>query len=179
MFVNMLKGAVMDAKEAILGRRSIRKFKSDKVDKALINELLEAGFAAPSACNKRPLDFFVVTNEDKLEKMQSAGRFTTVTAPLVIVVCADMSRTLPRSYADYWLHDAAAATENILIRATSLGLGSLWCGVYLQKQPMEAIKELLSLPENIVPFSMIKIGYADETIPPHNGIDFEHTRFFE
>ena len=130
----------MNAKEAILGRRSIRKFKSDKVDTELINELLEAGFAAPSACNRRPLDFFVVTNEDKLEELQSAGSSATATAPLLIIICADMQRTLPGGYTDYWLHDAAAATENILIRAASLGLGSLWCGVYLQKSRMEAIK---------------------------------------
>ncbi len=169
----------MNAKEAILARRSIRKFKADKIDKELINELLEAGFAAPSACNKRPIDFFVVTNEDKLAKLQGAGRFTDISAPLVIIVAGDMSRTLPRSFSDYWIHDAGAATENILIRATSLGLGSLWCGVYLQKSLMDSIKEILSLPENTVPFSMIKIGYANESVPPHSGIDKEHVSYFE
>lgn len=169
----------MNAREAILARRSIRKFKSDKLSEELIRELLEAGFAAPSACNKRPLDFLVVTNGDKLDKLQGAGRFTEAAAPLVIIVCGDMSRTLPRSFSDYWLHDAGAATENILIRASSLGLGSLWCGVYLQRSVMDNIKEILSLPENLVPFSMIKIGYADESLPPHSGIDTEHVRFFE
>ena len=170
---------LMDAREAILNRRSVRKFNSDKIDKELINQLLEAGFAAPSACNKRPLEFFVVTNEDKLERLQGAGRFTDISAPLVIIVGADMKRTLPRSFSEYWIHDAGAATENILIRASSLGLGSLWCGVYLQKQLMDKVIDILDLPENVIPFSMIKIGYAAEEIPPHSGIDSEHVKFFD
>ena len=90
-----------------------------------------------------------------------------------------MKRILPRIYGEYWLHDAAAATENILIRASSLGLGSLWCGVYLQKSLMEKISESLSLDEEIVPFSMIKIGYSNEDVPPHCGIDEQHVKFFE
>ena len=169
----------MDTKEAILKRRSVRRFKPDKISREITDELLEAGFAAPSACNKRPIDFLVVTNEDKLKELQGIGKFTDVAAPLVIIVCGDMSRTLPRGFCDYWLHDAGAATENILIRASSLGLGSLWCGVYLQKSVMDNVKDILSLPEDIVPFSMIKIGYANESLPPHSGIDKQHVRFFE
>ena len=169
----------MDAKEAILKRRSIRSFKKDKIEKEIIDQLLEAGFAAPSACNKRPLDFYVITNEAMLSSLEAAGRFTKISAPLVIIVAGDMKRVLPRSYADYWIHDAGAATENILIRATSLGLGSLWCGVHLQKSLMESISKTLGLHESIIPFSMIKIGYADETHPPHEGIDYEHTTYFD
>lgn len=169
----------MNARDAILKRRSIRSFKPDAVGKDIVNELLEAAFAAPSACNKRPLEFFVVTNEEKLKALQGAGKFTATAAPLVIIVAGDMSRTLPRSFGDYWLHDAGAATENILIRATSLGLGSLWCGVYLQKSLMENISSILALPETIVPFSMIKLGYADEEIEAHSGISTQHVSFFD
>lgn len=169
----------MDTKDALLGRRSIRSFKSDKISRELIYELLEAGFAAPSACNKRPIEFFVVTNEEKLEALYGAGKFTRAYAPLAIIVAGNMKRTLPRSFGDYWLHDAGAATENILIRATSLGLGSLWCGVYLQKSLMESISKTLELDENIVPFSMIKLGYANEAVEPHCGIDEKSVKFFE
>lgn len=169
----------MNAKDAILKRRSIRSFKATEVGDDIINELLEAGFAAPSACNKRPLNFYVITNKDKLAALEGAGRFTDISAPLAIIVAGDMNRILPRSYGEYWLHDAGAATENILIRATSLGLGSLWCGVYLQKSLMEKISEILSLGENVVPFSMIKLGYANEEHPAHSGIDSEHVRFFK
>ena len=168
----------MDAKDAILRRRSIRSFKPDKLDSDIIEQLLEAGFAAPSACNKRPLDFLVITNEKKLDALQGAGQFTKAVAPLVIIVAGDMKRTLPRSFGDYWLHDAGAATENILIRATSLGLGSLWCGVYLQPSLMTKVCEILSLPEELVPFSMIKIGYAAEEVAPHSGIDAERVKIY-
>ena len=169
----------MDTKSAILKRRSIRKFKADKIDKNTVDELLEAAFAAPSACNKHPLCFFVVTNEEKLSSLEGAGRFTSASSPLVIIVAADMKRTLPRSYSDYWIHDAAAASQNILIRATDLGLGSLWCGVYLQKPLMQSICRTLSLGDDIVPFSMIKLGYADEELPPNCGIDIENVKFFD
>ena len=168
----------MNARDAILKRRSIRRFKPDKINSSIVNELLEAGFAAPSACNKRPLEFLVVTNEEKLSRLSESGRFTKISAPLVIIVAADMNRILPRSFGDYWLHDAGAATENILIRATDLGLGSLWCGVYLQNQLMDSVKEILNLSENIVPFSMIKLGFADEEIAAHEGIDERFVKFY-
>lgn len=169
----------MNTKYAILGRRSIRSFKPDKIDTALINELLEAGFAAPSACNKRPIDFLVVTNEEILKELQGAGKFTAAVAPLVIIVAGNMKRTLPRSFSEYWIHDAGAATENILIRATSLGLGSLWCGVHLQPKVMASISASLGLEEHIVPFSMIKIGYSDCKTEPHSGVNSECVKYFE
>ena len=169
----------MDALEAILKRRSIRNFKTDKISSELIEQLLEAGFAAPSACNKHPLDFFVVTNEDKLEGLQGAGKFTDIAAPAVIIVAGNMKRTLPRSYADYWIHDAGAATENILIAATALGLGSLWCGVYLQKAVSDRIKQILVLEEHVIPFSMIKIGYANEQLSQNGGVHSEFVRYFD
>ncbi len=168
----------MDAIEAILKRRSIRKFKPDKISPALIERLLEAGFAAPSACNKHPLEFFVVTNEDKLERLQGAGKFTDISAPAVIIVAGNMKRTLPRSYADYWIHDAGAATENILIAGTALGLGSLWCGVHLQKSVSDAIRSALELEEHIIPFSMIKLGYANESLSQNGGVRSEFVRYF-
>jgi len=161
----------MDAKEAILSRRSVRKFLDKKVPRELINELLAAADSAPSACNKRPVRFFVTEDREVLSALSSAGRFSGMTSPLAIVVCGDMRATLPRSFADYWIQDAAAATENILIMANALGLGACWCGVYLQKSVMDRVSEALSLDGDTIPFSLIRIGYPDEWHEPHAGYD--------
>lgn len=169
----------MDAKDAILKRRSVRKFLEKEVPRELIDKLIEAGDSAPSACNKRPIDIYVITNKEKLAALSQSGRFTGMTSPLAIVVAGDMSRTLPRSFKDYWIHDAAAATENILIMATALGLGSCWCGVHLQKSVEDGVREVLGLDESTVPFSLIHIGYPAEIPEPHSGYSPERVKFIE
>lgn len=161
----------------ILERRSIRKFKDKSVEKELIERLLEAADSAPSACNKRPLEFFAVTNEEKLERLSKAGLFTRMKAPLVIVVVGNLSRALPSPISDYWMHDAGAACENILLQSTMLGLGSCWCGVHPQKRVMEKVSEALGLTEKQIPFALIKIGYPDESHPAHKGYDEKRVHF--
>ena len=169
----------MQTRDAILKRRSIRKYKDTPIPKELILELLNAADAAPSACNRRPLKFYVIRNKDILRALGESGRFTSFPAPLSIVVAGDMTKTLPRSFADYWVHDAGAATENILLMATDLGLGACWCGVHLQPDAMERVRSLLSLPENIIPFSLIKIGYPDEEREAHGEYDPMHVEFVD
>lgn len=163
----------------ILKRRSVRKFKATPVPHEMIDRLLEAAMAAPSACNKRPVDFYVITGEDKLAEVSSAGRFTRMKAPLIIIVVGNLKRALPLGLADYWIHDAAAASENILIEATALGLGSCWCGIHPQKRMMEKISASLGLGEKEIPFSMIKLGYPDEFPEPHSGYDKSRVHFVE
>ncbi len=163
----------------ILKRRSVRKFKDTPIPREMIDSLLEAAMAAPSACNKRPVDFYVITNEEKLEEISLAGRFTRMRSPLIIVVVGNLKRALPLQMSDYWIHDAAAASENILIQATALGLGSCWCGVHPQKRIMQKVSEILSLNGKQIPFSIIKIGYPDEFPEPHSGYDKSRVCFVE
>ena len=167
------------ANNPILERRSIRKFKDTPVESELIERLLEAADAAPSACNKRPLEFFAVTNPHILERLGKAGLFTRMKAPLVIVVVGNLGRALPPPISDYWLHDAGAATENILLQAQMLGLGSCWCGVHPQKRVMEKVSEALDLTDRQIPFAIIKIGYPDEHPKPHEGYDKKRVHFIE
>ena len=87
---------------AILKRRSVRKFKKESVPRELIDKLLEAAMAAPSACNRRPVDFYVITGEEKLKQISKAGLFTRMEAPLIILVVGNLSRALPLQMADYW-----------------------------------------------------------------------------
>ena len=169
----------MEAREAILSRRSVRKFTDKEVEAEKVEMLIEAADAAPSACNKRPVNFYVIRNKEILSALSASGRFTAMASPLAIVVAGDTSRTLPRSWGEYWIHDAAAATENILIMANALGLGSCWCGIHLQPEVMKKVQELLGLPEGIVPFSLIRIGYPAENPPPHEGYAPERVKFFD
>ena len=167
----------MDAKEAILSRRSVRKFLERDISEDDINTLAEAAYNAPSACNKKPLEFFFVTNEDKLTALSESGRFTKMIAPLAIIVAGNMERTLPCSFAEYWIQDAAAATENILVMAKALGLGSCWNGVHLQPSLAEKIAKILGLSEHITPFSLIWVGYPAEFPESHTGYDAERVKF--
>ena len=152
----------MEVKDALLKRRSIRKYLDKEVSDEIIEELLHAAMSGPSACNRRPWIFYVIKDQDKLNEVRKASRFSNMNAPLAIVVVGDLSRSLPLQLKDFWIQDCSAATENILLRATDLGLGSLWCGIYPQKRPVERVKEILGITNSDIPLNIIYIGYGDE-----------------
>ncbi|MDO5519347.1 MAG: nitroreductase family protein [bacterium] len=153
----------MELKEVLLKRRSVRKFTDEVVSEQYIEELLHAAMSGPSACNKRPWDFYVVTNEEVLSGLTLSTRFTKINARLAIIVCGNLSRSLPMQMADYWIQDCSAATENILLRATDLGLGAVWCGIHPQKRAEKKVSELLALSEKQIPLNIIYLGYPAET----------------
>ena len=163
--------------DCVLKRRSVRRFTDKVVEGEVIDRLLAAGCSAPSACNRKTVDFYVITGEEKLNELSNCGRFTRFKSPLMIIVVGNLNRALPLGLADYWIHDAGAASENILIEATSLGLGSCWCGIHPQKRMMEKVSRALGLTEKQIPFSMIKLGYPAEFPPPHEGIDKKRVHF--
>ena len=152
----------MEVKDALLKRRSIRKYLNKEVSDEIIEELLHAAMSGPSACNRRPWIFYVIKDQDKLNELRKASRFSNMNAPLAIVVVGDLSRSLPLQLKDFWIQDCSAATENILLRATDLGLGSLWCGIYPQKRPVERVKKILGITNSDIPLNIIYIGYGDE-----------------
>ena len=152
----------MEVKDALLKRRSIRKYLDKEVSDEIIEELLHAAMSGPSACNRRPWIFYVIKDQDKLNELRKASRFSNMNAPLAIVVVGDLSRSLPLQLKDFWIQDCSSATENILLRATDLGLGSLWCGIYPQKRPVERVKNILGITNSDIPLNIIYIGYGDE-----------------
>lgn len=161
----------MEVKEALLKRRSIRKFKDEKISEELINELLIAAMSAPSACNKKPWEFFVITNEEKLQELKKASRFARYDAPLAIVVCGNLSKALPLQLSTYWIQDCSAATQNILLRVTDLGLGAVWCGAHPQKNVEKKIKEILDLSDKLVPLNIIFIGHPNQEVEPRTQLE--------
>lgn len=147
--------------EAVLERRSIRKYTDQEVPDELVNELLKGAMSAPSAGNERPWHFIVIRNKDVLQEIPKFNPHAQMLdhAPLAILVCGDLGL---EKYEGYWVQDCSAATENILIMVQEKGLGAVWLGVYPERNKVEAFKKIMSLPENVVPFSLISIGFPAE-----------------
>ena len=152
----------MELKEVLLKRRSVRKFTDEPVSEEMIEELLHAAMSGPSACNRKPWDFYVVTNEEILEKLKGASKFTKFDSKLAIIVCGNMLRALPLKMSSFWIQDCSAATENILLRATDLGLGAVWCGIHPQKRSEKRVAEILNLSVTQIPLNIIFIGHPAE-----------------
>jgi nitroreductase len=148
--------------DAIFGRRSIRAYLEDKeVEPAKIKRLLEAAMAAPSACNLQPWEFIVVTEQQRVSAIKgSIARWGNYNAPLAIVVCG-CPDLIPWE-GDNGVIDCSAAIENMLIAATAMGLGSVWIGGF----DPAAIRELLKIPESVVPVGVVYFGYPAEQREP-------------
>ena len=161
----------MELKEVLLNRRSVRKFTDEPVSGEDIEELLIAAMSGPSACNRCPWEFFVITDKEKLEELKGASRFTKMSAPLAIVVCGNLNRALPVKMSEYWIQDCSSATENILLRVTDLGLGGVWCGIHPQKKAVETTQKILDLKERWIPLNIIWIGHPAEAPEPRTQYD--------
>lgn len=149
-------------------RATVRMFKKDEVPDMLVGELLHAGMAAPTALNAQPWHFIVIRDRDVLKSLSVASPHTGVLAdaPLAIAVCGDMNKKLKSAEGVYWQHDVCAATENILLAAHGLGLGATWTGCYPVEERYQLARKVLSLPDNIVPVSIIAIGYPAMSVEP-------------
>jgi nitroreductase len=159
------ESAVLDN---IKTRTSIRAYENREIEDDKVETLLQAAMAAPTAGNKQPWEFVVIKNRATLDTI--ASHFETMTmakdAPLAIVVCGDINNTFPEEGREYWVQDASAATENLLLAAHAMGLGAVWCGIYPISERVEYLKKLLDLPENIIPLNVIPIGYPGENPQP-------------
>lgn len=151
--------------DSLLTRRSIRKFKNIPVPPKMVHEILRAGTAAPSAGDEQPWHFIIIDDRKLLEAITQFHPHAAMLkeSPMAILACADLNL---EKHKDYWVQDLSAATENMLIAANDLGLGSVWLGVYPREDRVKGFRDLFSLPENIVPFSLLPVGYADEKKAP-------------
>lgn len=152
----------MEAMEAILTRRSVRRFRDEPLRPELIEQVLRAGMSAPSARDARPWRFVVIDDRSVLRTI--GERFPNAEmaaqAPLGILVCGDLA--LERSQG-YWVIDCAAAAENMLLAAHALGAGGVWTGVYPREQRVEGLRGMLGIPDGVIPHSLLLFGYPDET----------------
>jgi len=154
----------------IFERRSIRKYSQRPVFDDRVEQLLKAAMAAPSAGNQQPWEFIIIRDRNILNDITKVHPYSQMLqeAQLAIVVCADLDK---EKHSGYWIQDCSAATENILIEAKHLGLGSVWLGVYPREDRVKGIKELLNLPERVIPLSIVSLGYPAEKKEPSNRYD--------
>ena len=152
----------------IFTRRSIRKYTVEPVSEKDIKTILEAAMAAPSASNRKPWHFIVVTNRKILNNLAKAHPYGKMLseAPLCIAVCGDKTIST-RS----WVQDCSAAAENLLLAATAVGLGAVWLGVHPREERINPISRVLNIPENIVPLNLISIGHPAEKKEPRTQYD--------
>jgi nitroreductase len=146
----------------IENRRSIRKYKIAKpVTREQLDQLLGAAMLAPSACNSRPWEFIAVTKREVLDDIAKIHPFATMcqTASAAIIVVAIPQTGNPEGY---FPQDCGAATQNILLEAVSMGLGTCWCGVFPKPERITSIREYFKIPEPKIPFNVIAIGVPDE-----------------
>lgn len=147
----------MNVLEAIRNRRSIRKYLSKPVEREKLDKILEAGRWAPSASNKQPWHFVIVTNEDKRKELADVhpyGRFMAE-SPVVIIVLGD-----PELHPKYHLADPHNAVMNMLLAAYAQDLGTCWMGV--RDTDIEPkFRELLSIPESLRVVCCVSLGYHD------------------
>jgi nitroreductase len=151
----------MDTIETILTRRSIRKYTDEKVTKNDITDLLRAAMAAPSANNCMPWHFVVLKDHkimDKIPQFHPYSKMLTE-ASAAILVCIDKKL---ESADGYGIQDCSAATQNILLAAHAKGLGAVWLGIYPRQMRVSRMRELLNIPETVLPLSLVAIGYANE-----------------
>ena len=161
----------MRAMEAIYARRSIRRYKEKPVEIEKLEKLLEAAMAAPSAMNIKPWEFVVVTNPETMDEIRSSLMFGKHNAPAAIVVCGNTSFFKNPLASKYWVQDCSAATENILIAAVELGLGTVWLGVHPIYNFKKRISKILGLPDHVNPLNVIYVGYPAEEKPARTQYD--------
>ncbi len=153
--------------ETILARASVRQYAGRPPSLGQLETLVRAGMAAPSAVDRRPWEFIVVTDSGLLERLRDRLPHCKMVAQAgsAIVVVGDRLRQHRGFELDYWIMDCSAAVQNILLAASSLGLGAVWTAAHPDPQRVAAVREILGISgDHLVPLAVIPVGIpAGET----------------
>lgn len=154
-----------EALQTIITRRSVRKYIDQPISEDKVKWMLRAAMNAPSAGNEQPWEFLVITDKDKLKRVPEFHPYSKMLtgAALAILVVADPSKVkYEEELRQLWIQDCSAASQNILLAAHSLGLGAVWLAVYPDPPRLKGMRELFGIPEELVPFSIVSLGYPVE-----------------
>lgn len=143
---------------AIFLRRSVRQFKDIEIEDEKIQLILKAGMQAPSAWGQKSWEFIVVTGKENLAKLSKCHMYSSTLsgAMAAIIVLGNFDKM---KEPNQWQQDLGACTQNILLQATELELGSVWYGVAPKEAYMDYVSDLYNIPSNIKPYSIIGLGY--------------------
>lgn len=149
----------MDIREAIFTRRSIRKFTGEVLDDETLDQVIRAGFQAPSAHNRQPWHFVIIREKDLLQSISEGHPYAKMLpqAGCAIVVCGDKEL---EGIPGFITEDCSAAIQNMLLMAHGIGLGAVWCAVHPVGKLVKLFTKLLNLPQHILPIGMVVIGHT-------------------
>ncbi len=154
----------------IMSRHSVRRYLDMPISDEQLTALLHAGMAAPSGVNKQPWDFIVIDDKDLLASLVTAlpKAKMAANAPFAIIVCGNKDRFLEGEDNVLWEQDCSAASENILLAANALGLGAVWTCLYPHEDRIKPVREILNIPDNLIPFNLIPVGHPANAHSPIN-----------
>ncbi|WP_312811551.1 nitroreductase family protein [Sedimentibacter sp.] len=163
--------------EIIKSRRSIRKFKEEKLPKEIIVEILKAGLLAPTSKNKKPVEFIVVEDKEainKLKECKSKGGDGLNTAACAIVVACDCDKS------DVWVEDSSIAASYMQLQIEELGLGSVW--IQMRKRfndngdAENQVRNILNIPDYYGIVCILAIGYKNDKMRSYDENDIDVTK---
>ncbi len=166
----------MEVQEPLLNRRSIRKYKDQKISKENIDKILKAAMYAPSAMNLQAWQFIVIDDRQILVETIKSIPYAEMLrqSAAAIIVCGDLTIEKNESWL---LQNCSAAIQNILLSAHGLGIGSCWIAIHGMEDVYKNIKAQFKLPENIVPVSLISLGYPDEVVKAEERFKLEKIHY--
>lgn len=148
----------------IMTRVSVREFTGEKISEAQVDTLLRAAMAAPSAINKQPWAFIVVTDKALIAKLGEALPYSRCSnhPAVAFIPCGDLSKAIEGEMGAFWINDVSAATENLLLAAHAMGLGAVWTGLHPDMKRATMVQQMLGLPEHIIPLCVVPVGVPAE-----------------
>ena len=151
----------MEFEKVIKERRATRLFSKKEVEEEKINMVLEAGRIAPTAKNMQPIKIYVVKSEEGLKKIDKASP-CRYGAPVVLLICGNKEKSYVKNGSPMYEIDAAIVTTHMMLEATNVGLDNIWIEMF----DSEVLSKEFDIPENLVPVSMLPIGYKAKLCPP-------------
>lgn len=153
----------MDTIQALLTRRSIRKYKNQPVEQDKIEIILKSAMYAPSAMNLQAWHFIVIDDKniltDTIKSIPHAELLKQT--PNAILVCGDKTIETNESW---MIQNCSAAIQNVLMAAHGLGIASCWIAIHGIDNVLKNVSRQFNLPENVIPVALISLGYPDETV---------------
>lgn len=164
----------------ILSRKSVRSYTDEAVTRQQLDTLVRVAMAAPTGKDMRPWKFIVIDDKSVMQQLaaQLPKAKMLAEAQAAILVCGDLSiKDKEGKPSTNWTFDCSAASENLLLQAEAMGLGAVWTGVYPYEDRTDAIKKVFELPDDIVPFSLIPIGYPKGDPQPKDKFDKDNIHY--
>jgi len=161
------EGKMADTLTVIHSRKSVRSFTGESVRKDTLDKIIRAGMAAPTAVNKQPWAFIVVTDRKTLATLAAGLPYAKMLdkAGAAIIVCAIPEKAYDKSQ-EFAVIDSTCASENILLAAEALGLGAVWTAAYPYKDRMDVVRNALNIPQDVIPLNVIPVGHLTGTDKP-------------